>query len=276
MRVFLLYTISMLTIPILIFVLGLIIGSFLNVLGLRWNSGMGVGGRSFCVVCKKGLPWWELIPVISFLGLNGKCSKCDTKISWQYPLVELLTGIMFVTTFYALARGIPLGLFIILYLCFVSVFSIYIVIGIYDLRHKIIPDTLVYTSMIIALVARFAMGGMWLDWYAGAILFGFFALVWKLSDGRAMGFGDAKLALSIGILLGAPLGFSAFVLAFWIGTVVTLFYMFIMRLHIALFKGKKRLTMKSEIPFAPFLIIGAWLALIYHLDLFHVLAFISY
>lgn len=242
-----------------LFLLGLIVGSFLNVLGIRFNSGSTLGGRSFCVVCRKSLHWWELVPVISFVGLRGKCSECKTKISWQYPIVELWTGLIFAT--------VPL--------LTIPVFCIFVVITIYDFRHKIIPDTLVYSAILLSVLFRAYSGGNLFDWLAGPILFIFFASVWFLSKGRAMGFGDAKLALAIGLLLGAPMGFSAFVLAFWIGTVITLSFMLLARLKVALFKKGKKLTMKSEIPFAPFLIIGAWASLILHSDLFHVLVFIK-
>jgi prepilin signal peptidase PulO-like enzyme (type II secretory pathway) len=236
---------------VILFVFGLIVGSFLNVLGLRWNSGKSVGGRSFCVACQRQLCWWELLPVFSFIGLSGKCSGCKTKISWQYPLIELWTALLFVSITNYLA---------------LIVFCIYVVITIYDARHKIIPDTLSYTALAIALIYRFVVGGSTLDWFMGPVLFAFFALIWAVSRGRAMGFGDAKLALSIGLLLGAANGLSAFVLAFVIGSVSSL-------LTMALSKRGKKLTMKSEIPFAPYLILGAWVALIYNLDLFHVLSF---
>ncbi|MES2214152.1 MAG: prepilin peptidase [Patescibacteria group bacterium] len=258
---------------IILFVFGILIGSFLNVLGLRWNSGRGIGGRSFCVVCEKSLHWWELVPVISFVGLRGKCSTCKTKISWQYPLVELWTGLIFATL--AQVFDPTLGVTGLLsYLLSLAVFCIYIVLVIYDIRHKILPDELVYAAAIIALLLRFLIGGSVLDWLSGLILFGFFALIWVLSRGRAMGFGDAKLAVSIGLLLGAPAGFSSLALAFWVGSVVTLSAMLISRSS-TLFRGAKGLTMKSEIPFAPFLVIGAWLALILHLDLFHVTTLIN-
>ena len=260
----------MILIPAFLFILGVIIGSFLNVLGLRWNSGLTLGGRSFCVVCQKGLPWWELVPVISFLGLNGKCSGCKSKISWQYPVVEFWTGLVFSTLY--VARPFEFNfLGIILYILSITVFSIFIVITIYDVRHKIIPNELVYSSIILAFLYRLIALGSIYDFLAGPILFGFFGLIWLVSKGRAMGFGDAKLALAIGLLLGFPAGLSAAVLAFWIGSVVTLTILALSRVKLSLFKNVKGLTMKSEIPFAPFLIIGAWISFIYTLDLFYVL-----
>jgi leader peptidase (prepilin peptidase)/N-methyltransferase len=114
-------------------------------------------------------------------------------------------------------------------------------------------------------------GGTLLDWLAGPILFAFFGSVWLISGGRAMGFGDAKLGLSLGLLLGAPSGLSAIVLAFWIGAASSLGFMFLIKM--GFLKRTKKLTMKSEVPFAPFMIIGAWLALVFHLNLLHAASF---
>lgn len=229
-----------------LFVLGLIVGSFLNVVGLRYRSGRGVGGRSECPHCGKSLKWWELVPIVSFLALRGRCSACRSRISWQYPAVELFTGLIFATLSFV----------------YWPAFCFYIVILIYDLRHKIIPDSLVYASVVYAVVVRFFfLPSSALDWLAGPALLAVFALGWYLSKGRALGFGDGKLALSLGLLLGAAQGLSAVVMAFWIGALIT---------GSLVLYGKKSLTMKSEVPFAPFLILGAWVALFYHLDLFHI------
>ncbi len=254
----------------ILFCLGAIVGSFLNVVGLRFRSGLTLGGRSFCPTCHKALRWWELVPIFSFLFLGGKCSVCKSKISWQYPLVELLTGLVFVTLYTSLQ---PFSL--ATYCLLLIVFCIYIVILIYDFRHKIIPDPLVFTAIAVSLVYHllFIVHFSLVDWLAGPALFAVFACIWLLSRGRAMGFGDAKLALSIGLLLGMAGGLSAVVLAFWIGSVVALALLAIQKSQVALFKGRKRLTMKSEIPFAPFLVLGAWLSFVFHLDLFHVTLF---
>lgn len=153
------------------------------------------------------------------------------------------------------------------YLLLATVFSIYTVILIYDIRHKIIPDLLVYLAIGLSLlVPLFLIPYSLIDWLTGPILFTAFGLIWLVSRGRALGFGDAKLVLSIGLLLGAPQGFSAITLAFWIGTAVTL--------PIMLF-SRKGITMKSEIPFAPFLIIGAWVSVFFGFDLFHVQSLIN-
>lgn len=249
---------------IILFISGAIVGSFLNVVGLRWNSGVGVGGRSFCPHCFKKLHWYELVPIVSFVAQRARCRGCSSKVSWQYPWVEFLTGAMFATLFYTLG-------FSSYYLLSTAVFCIYIVITIYDIRHKIIPDELVYSAIGLSFVSLLLNLSTFelIDLLAGPIIFALFALIWLLSKGRALGFGDAKLGLSIGLLLGASAGFSAVVLAFWIGAVVTLTYMAIS----ALLRRDKKLTMKSEVPFAPFLVLGAWLGLIFKLDLLHVALF---
>lgn len=242
-----------------LFVFGAIVGSFLNVVGLRFRSGLNLGGRSACASCAKTLSWWELVPVVSFIFLRARCSACKTKISWQYPLVELWVGILFVSlfSFYGLT---------ISYLLATLIFCIYTVILIYDIRHKIIPDSLVYTSIALALVSRLISGGTLFDWLIGPILFSFFGLIWLISKGRALGLGDAKLFLSVGFLLGGNLAVSAFALSFWIGTLVTLPFVFF-----GMLLGQKKLTIKSEIPFAPFIILGAWASIAFGFDLLYVI-----
>ncbi len=228
----------------ILFVLGLIVGSFLNVVGLRWDLPAGrqalkhFGGRSKCPHCGITLRWYELVPVLSFVSQFGRCRNCGQKISFQYPLIELWTALVFIT--------VPA--------IFIPVFCVYIVIVIYDIHHKIIPDPLVYVSIILALLISRA-------WFPGLVLFAFFSLIWLLSRGRAMGFGDAKLGLSMGLLLGAAQSFSAVALAFWIGAAFGI---------VCMIFSRKNITMKSEIPFAPFLVLGAWVSVMFNLDLLHV------
>src|SRR3989344_8584045 len=137
---------------VILFVLGTGIGSFLNVLALRYPK-LPLA-RSACPKCGTRLRWFELIPIISFLALGGRCRSCKVRISWQYPLVEIWTGLVFVT--------VPL--------IFIPVFCLYIAISIYDWHHKIIPDLFVYSAILLSVV-----GGGWL---AGLVLFLFFASVW--------------------------------------------------------------------------------------------------
>jgi prepilin signal peptidase PulO-like enzyme (type II secretory pathway) len=251
-------------------ILGIIIGSFLNVAGLRYNSGLGVGGRSMCLSCGETLRWHELIPVVSYFWRLGRCRSCRSLISAQYPIVEIMTGVSFV----AIYRTFFIGDFISLIYCLLVavIFCLYIVIGIYDLRHRIIPDLLVYSSILLSCIADIVQRVPLHDLLAGPILFLFFFVIWLVSKGRAMGLGDAKLGLSIGLLLGLVHGLSALAFSFWFGTVAALVVMITSKAY-PLFMSGKRITMKSEIPFAPFLVIGALAAIIFHVDLFHLSAF---
>ena len=235
--------------------------------GLRLNSGVSLSGRSGCPWCGHKLSWYELVPVLSFLFLRGRCKECKSRISIQYPVIEILTGLVFVSLF------IVFGL-TPYFLLLTTVFSIYIAIVIYDFRHKIIPNNLIYPAIVLSLgfgIWRFVCDldfGIW-DLLAGPIIFSFFSSIWILSGGKAVGFGDAKLGLSLGLLLGARLGFSAIIMGFWLGAGIMLVVMLISRIS-GLLRGVKKLTMKSEIPFAPFLILGAWASIIYELNLLQI------
>lgn len=246
------------TTTVILFIFGLIVGSFLNVVVLRWGTGRGFSGRSKCPHCEKTLEWYELVPVVSFFLQRGKCRACAAKLSPQYPVIEVFTGVVFATIF-------NLELSILDNLLLLVVFSIYIVIAVYDFYHKIIPDELVYSAIVLSLFARWLSHGSALDWLAGPIIFLFFGSVWALSKGRAMGFGDAKLGLSIGLLLGGAQGLSAIVLSFWLGA--------IFGIAAILLKLSKDITMKSEVPFAPFILVGTWLSVLLQLDLLHVSLF---
>lgn len=250
---------------VILFVFGAIIGSFLNVLALRYNSGLTLLGRSQCSSCSKTLGPAELVPVLSFLFLRGRCRGCKTRVSWQYPLVELWTGLIFATVFNP-------SLTFIANILLLAVFSLYIAITVYDFRHQIIPDALVYASILLAALFRLLAGGEAIDYFAGIILALLFAGVWLISQGRAMGFGDSKLALSIGLLLGASAGFSAVVLAFWLGAACGVFLILVSKVY-PLLSREKGFTIKSAIPFAPFLVFGAWLGQIFQMDLLHVSLF---
>ena len=244
-------------ISLAIFLLGLIVGSFLNVVIYRYNTGLSVSkGRSMCFQCGKVLHWYELIPVISFVIQQRRCRRCHSLISWQYPAVELLTGFLFLAVWQLKTES----LFIIpLYWL---IFSTLVVILVYDLRHKIIPDGPVY--LFIGLGALTTLSRSHLDigllgkhWLASLVFFLVFAALWYFSAGRWMGFGDAKLVTGLGFLLGISSGITALVLAFWSGAIVGIALIVIGK--ILKFSGPK-INIKSEIPFAPFIIFGLALA----------------
>lgn len=271
---------------IFVFLLGTIIGSFLNVVIYRFNTGRTiVTGRSICMNCNRDLRWYELIPVFSFLIQSGKCRRCASRISHQYPIVEVITGLVFALIAFKFLPILYISyrLYTMYVILFVFIFSLLIVISVYDLRHKIIPDKLVYLFIFISFVSLFINPYMFGTFFTlptfGALIAGPvfaipFALIWYFSKGRLMGLGDGKLILGIGWILGLSQGAFAIILSFWIGTVVSLLIMFLSKSSSSLMKGNK-LSMKTEIPFAPFLIIGFFITFLFNFDLFSLVKLFS-
>jgi len=256
---------------IFVFLLGTIIGSFLNVVIYRFNTGRTmVSGRSICMTCNNNLRWYELIPVFSFLIQKGKCRRCASSISHQYPLVELITGLLFalITFKFLPILYFSYGLYLLYVTLFVFIFSLLIVISVYDLRHKIIPNKLVYFFSVIAFLSIFVNSNLFGPVFslptfstliAGPLFAIPFVLIWYFSKGRLMGLGDGKLVLGLGWILGLSQGVFAIILSFWIGTIVSLIFMFIY---------KNKMNLKTEIPFAPFLIISTFITFLFNLDMF--------
>ncbi|MFA6000009.1 MAG: prepilin peptidase [Candidatus Paceibacterota bacterium] len=253
---------------LIFFCFGLIIGSFLNVVIFRINTSKSLGGRSACMNCSKKLLWHELIPVFSFIGLRGRCSVCKSKISAQYPIVELLSGMIFALLFWKFQDVFLLDTltFTFTYAYYTLLFSILLTISVYDFRHKIIPDNLSLIFGVLAFIGLFFfldfnlgfyLPGLW-NFLAGPIIALPLALMWLLSGGTWMGLGDAKLALGLGWLLGFNFIFFGFLLSFWSGAI----------LGSALIIFTRKYRIKSEIPFAPFLVLGTFLAFLFEFRIF--------
>lgn len=252
--------------------LGLIIGSFLNVVILREGTGKTILGRSHCGSCGTQLVSYDLVPVFSWFALRGRCRYCGSRVSFQYPLVEATTGALFV------AIGLsPLGPIEMAFALVVA--SLFVAITVYDLRHTIIPDAWSYYAAGAALVYAFLAVSspeeaiMVLS--AGPIAALPLAGLWAVSGGRWMGLGDAKLALSIGWLLGPVIGLSAILFAFVLGAAASVFILLPLS-HVgeiaraigitSLSPAQRRFTMKSEVPFGPFLVASCiilWFAQLY-------------
>ncbi len=228
-------------------------GSFLNCLIYRLEVKEGfVKGRSYCPHCKETIKAIDLIPIFSFLFLKGRCRYCNKRISIQYPLVETATGIIFtIIAFFQLNEGVLEISYLFL------IFSLMIIIFVYDLKHYLIPDEVIFTAIGAALIwhgTLFLSGTISLPELISFLLSGigaagFFLMIFTASKGTWMGFGDIKLALFLGLFLGYPgilvALFSSFILGAIIGSVVVLL---------------KKKKMRSEIPFAPFLVLGTILA----------------
>lgn len=244
-----------------IFISGLAIGSFLNCIIYRLGIEKSfLFGRSSCPNCQYELKWHDLIPILSFFILGGKCRHCKKPISWQYPLVELATGILFVFMGYQFLYEIPIRWLDFFYLLFIT--SILIIIFVYDLKNYLIPDKIILPAILVSLIIKiisafwqfhFSKESLHLiynGWLAALGAGAFFLFIVLVSRGRWMGIGDIKLAFLMGLSLGFPDILVALFFAFFFGAIIGLGL-------IAL--GKK--TFKSEIPFGPFLVTGTFIGL---------------
>ncbi len=277
----------------LLFTFGSAVGSFLNVVIDRLETNEPIlADRSHCDSCKHILRWYDLIPIISFIFLRGKCRYCGRPLRLQYPLVEFVTGVLFVLVWVNIANGRELfanphewGVFLLLTSYFSLLISAMLVIFVYDLKHKIIPDQIVLPAVIITFLFRIfeflkigpPAGGLEL----GALNLGFprpfaqvllnpllsataaglfFLTLILVTKGRGMGMGDVKLVFLMGLILGWPGILIALYLSFITGALVGLFLIAI---------SKKRFG--QEIPFGPFLSASTIITLLYGdilLDLF--------
>ena len=241
---------------IFVFILGLIAGSFLNSAIYRLEVKKSIiFSRSICPKCGKVLKWYELIPLVSFVIQKGRCKGCGNKISLQYPLVELSTAVLF-TLFYYQLKVVNheldfKNLFVIFYhfllVCFL------IIIFVYDLRHYIIPDKIIYSAVGVSVIYKLLTFNF--DFYtllSVLISGGLFFSLFLFSYGKWMGFGDVELAILMGVVLDWPNILIALFLSFVFGAIVGLFLVFL---------GKK--TLKSQIPFGPFLCFSTILTLLF-------------
>jgi prepilin signal peptidase PulO-like enzyme (type II secretory pathway) len=242
-----------------LFVVGAAVGSFVNVIALRYNTGLSfLKGSSVCLSCARPLFWYELIPLVSYIYLKGRCSGCYSRFSLQYFLVELISGLTVALLYLKFGLSLNLLLLSIIYYLLSIIF-------IYDLRHKIIPDSFVLVFIFLSFLYSYLIPHTsLLSIFLPAILIPLpFFLIWLLSKGRLMGLGDAKLMVGIGLLLGLSIGISAVMLSFWLGAAYVLF----MYVYKKFFKSNLHITMKSELPFAPFLILGTVLAFVFEINL---------
>jgi len=274
-----------------VFIFGLIIGSFLNCVIYRLEKEEKLTGRSYCPDCKHILEWQDLIPIFSFLFLRGRCRYCHKKISIQYPLVEILTGLIFLLIFnfqLSIFNQLSITSFINLIFLFYIASSL-VIIFVYDLRYYIIPDKILLPTIIISFLYRFFENLFrWIlieNWslkienfypifnylLASLIAFAFFLFIFLISKGCWMGFGDCKLVILLSLLLGFPNILLAVFLSFFFGAIIGLGSIFINKKGLTLLEVKRSLGgslknklltgLKSQIPFAPFLITGTFVAM---------------
>ena len=233
-------------------VLGVCVGSFLNVLILRLPLGKSVAfPASYCPKCKNPLKWYHNIPIFSWLFLRGKCAFCDQKISFQYPLIELLSGLIFLLAF--LKSQNMFDAFII-----AIVFSLLLALSAIDLKYKAVPDNLSIPALLLAPLS----GNFLTNVESALLLAGGFALLriiisWIIKK-EAMGEADIIIAGVIGGILGVKLGLSAIYIAALI--CLTVFFVVSKRGY--------------ELPFIPFLSIGLFVTWCFETEILRFLGMI--
>lgn len=228
---------------IYLFIVGLVMGSFYTVIGLRAPHNESIIlPRSHCDNCKKILKWYELLPVISWIIQGGRCRKCHSKISFFYPIIELLTGLLFALSYYL--YGISYEFFAMLVIS-----SLLIIIFVSDFKYLVILDAPLFLSYIIILVLKyfyFGFNTLVLSLISGVILFLFMYIIKFIGDKifkrESLGGGDIKLAVFFGFSLGIRLSFMSLVLGSFLAFPYALYYVI-----------KNR---EKEIPFGPFLMTG--------------------
>lgn len=276
---------------LLLFVVGAALGSFANVLILRYDpdrnvfSGPSLAGRSHCMHCARALAWYELVPIVSFLALRGRCRTCRATLTVQYPLVEFAGGFItagipwFLSSFFGMSfvllfAGTAPFWFYGVCVSWIIIFFILLLITVIDLRHYLIPNELtlllVLAGAMNSVIMAMRPGGLgssslfsnsFLQQYVllfspfqgivanhilGAVVgVGFFWALYQVTKGRGIGFGDVKLAGALGLVLGWPDIGLAILLSFIIGGLVG-----------AALMAWGRRGMRDRVPFAPFLVLG--------------------
>lgn len=231
-----------------LFLFGAVIGSFLNVCIYRLPKGGSINfPPSHCPKCKERIKWYDNIPIFSYVVLRGKCRVCKSKISIQYPLVELMTGILYVLLY--LKFGI--SLLLAKYLVFTSVL---VVLSFTDIQSYQLPDSLTFSLIILGIVTSFFSNLTFEQAYLGAGAYAFpFVLIYGFGEylfkKEAMGFGDIKLACGIGSFFGYCSFYKMYIwftLSFVLGAVISLILI-----------GLKIRDRKHLVPFAPFMNLAA-------------------
>lgn len=234
-------------------ILGMVLGSFYNVVGLRMPKGESiVNPPSHCPKCDHRLTFFELIPVLSFIFQGGKCKKCKSKISWVYPAFEFSCGVIFGISY--IVFGLSLELLIVL-----TFLSMLMIIMISDVEYMIIPDEiLLFFGIVLALEIGIIFGykELFISLFNGLIAFGIMFLLKKLGDflfkKESMGGGDIKLMFVFGLVLG------------WKTSILSIFIGSLVGLPVSLLLMKK--NSEHIIPFGPFLSIGAIILLLTRID----------
>jgi len=246
-------------------VIGLLVGSFLNVCIDRLPRDRSVvSPPSHCDACGHRLGLWDLIPIVSYIVLRGRCRYCQAGISGKMLWVELATGLMFALLYWWCVVLNPEELGILAFVILAFYAALFIVVFVIDIEHQLILNKVVYPAIIVALLLSLVPQPWLTRWVvtagianaamAGAIGFAIFLLIAVVSRG-GMGWGDVKLVALIGLATGFPLVLFAIVLAAIIGTIVAVAMMI-----------ARRKRFRETLPFGPFLAVATMITLVWGSD----------
>src|SRR3990167_2444664 len=197
--------------------IGAITGSFIGVIVDRWPNGKGIiNGRSRCDKCKISIAWYDMVPLISWFVLHGKCRSCGASFSFRHAGYEWAGALI-----WAIAAIQFNGFLLIEF----SILTFLFALACFDLRHLVLPDVLTISLVILSLARLFQLGYIFDSVIAACVLFGLVALLFFFSKGSAIGFGDAKLALGIGLLFGIPYAFYVSIVAVFLGAIIGIILM---------------------------------------------------
>jgi leader peptidase (prepilin peptidase)/N-methyltransferase len=263
----------------IVFVFGLTIGSFINVLIFRLPKGEDIVIKpSHCMTCGQRIKFYDLIPVFSYIFLRGKCRHCGEKISIQYPLIELLTAASLVGIYYIFGWTFSQGSFLIIsspispdaiikLIAMMVLMVMFITVFFIDLKHYIIPNEIIIFGIAAGLIFAILKGFNYYNWnydwsslkdaglgfLVGGLTFFLIVIIGEwIMKAEAMGMGDVKLMAVVGLFLGFKITILSMFLAFIIGSIVSIF------LLATKIKGRK-----DQIPFGPFIVMGSVVAMIW-------------
>ncbi|MFA5886745.1 MAG: prepilin peptidase [Patescibacteria group bacterium] len=235
----------------MVFIFGLIIGSFLNCLIWRLYKNESLGGRSYCPHCRRPIAWYDNIPLISFIFLRGRCRQCQVAISWQYPLVELITAILFLLVWQR--DSVSPDLLVLLLRDWFLIISL-VIIFVYDFRWQLVPVALVCLMGGLVFILNLILGYAWFTLIVSALIGGaFFFIQYILTKKRGVGEGDIYLGIFLGLTFPNLVDLvAALLIAYFSGAIVSSFLVFY-----------HRKAWQSRIALGPFLAIGAIITLIW-------------
>lgn len=245
----------------LLFILGLILGSFINAVVWRLHSGESIAhGRSMCPNCKHQLGALDLIPVLSWILQRGSCRYCHKPYGVHYVIIEIVTALLFGLSGALLVElgPVALGLWLAILVCV-------LILGLYDAQWYLLPNKVMHPALVLGIiyyVLRFEPASGFLQLITALIAAAIFYGLWRFSDGRLMGGGDSKLVLLMGLVLVPKLLMIALAASFMLGGVGAAYLLY----------GKKK-GLHDHMPFGPYLVGGLIIAQYFGLQIVQFLGF---